>query len=96
VNDESRYLLQLPASPAHRDPLTRICEVASEIAYDTLLKDPDLLIATREKYAVRTPECQLEIDLLRGMKACQERGEEGLRDRMVPAGAHHHRPRENF
>jgi hypothetical protein len=47
-------------------PLTRICEVASEIAYETLLKDPEFLERTRKKYAVRTPERQLEIDLSRG------------------------------
>ena len=47
-------------------PLTRICEVASEIAYETLLKDPEFLERTRKKYAVRTSERQLEIDLSRG------------------------------
>ena len=47
-------------------PLTRICEVASEIAYETLLKNPEFLEETRKKYAVRTPERQLEIDLSRG------------------------------
>ena len=47
-------------------PLTRICEVASEIAYETLLKDPEFLERTRKKYAVRTAERQLEIDLSRG------------------------------
>ena len=47
-------------------PLTRICEVASEIAYESLLKDTKLLESTRKKYAVRTPERQLEIDLSRG------------------------------
>jgi hypothetical protein len=47
-------------------PLTRICEVASEIAYGTLLKDPELLETTRKKYAVRSPERQLQIDLDRG------------------------------
>jgi hypothetical protein len=47
-------------------PLTRICEVASEIAYDTLLENSDLLQETKKKYAVRTPERQLEIDLNRG------------------------------
>ena len=47
-------------------PLTRICEVACEIAYEALLRDPELLERTREKYAVRTPERQLEIDLSRG------------------------------
>jgi hypothetical protein len=47
-------------------PLTRICEVACEIAYDTLIENPFLLEETRKKYAVRTPERQLEIDLDRG------------------------------
>jgi hypothetical protein len=47
-------------------PLTRICEVACEIAYDTLLENPFLLEETRKKYAVRSPERQLEIDLNRG------------------------------
>jgi hypothetical protein len=47
-------------------PLTRICEVASEIAYETLIENPELLRETRRKYAVRTPERQLEIDLSRG------------------------------
>jgi hypothetical protein len=40
--------------------------VASEIAYETLLKDQELLQRTRKNYAVRTPERQLEIDLSRG------------------------------
>ena len=47
-------------------PLTRICEVASEIAYDTLLERPHLLQETIRKYSVRSPERQLEIDLSRG------------------------------
>jgi hypothetical protein len=47
-------------------PITRICEVACEIAYDTLLKDPELLEKTKREYSVRTPERQLEIDLERG------------------------------
>jgi hypothetical protein len=47
-------------------PLTRICEVACEIAYDTLLERPDLLEETIRKYSVRSPERQLEIDLSRG------------------------------
>jgi hypothetical protein len=47
-------------------PLTRICEVACEIAYDTLLERPDLLQETIRKYSVRSPERQLEIDLARG------------------------------
>ena len=40
--------------------------MASEIAYETLLKDPEFLERTRKKYAVRTPGRQLEIDLSRG------------------------------
>jgi len=47
-------------------PLTRICEVACEIAYDTLLQSPGLLHDTIEKYSLRTPEMQLELDLNRG------------------------------
>jgi hypothetical protein len=46
-------------------PLTRICEVACDIAYDTLLEKPDLLQETIRKYSVRSPEHQLEIDLSR-------------------------------
>jgi hypothetical protein len=47
-------------------PLTRICEVASEIAYETLIEKPELLETTRKKYVVRSPERQLQIDLDRG------------------------------
>ena len=47
-------------------PITRICEVACEIAYDALLENPSLLQETIKKYSVRSPERQLEIDLLRG------------------------------
>jgi hypothetical protein len=47
-------------------PLSRICEVACEIAYDTLLKDPELLDRTIKEYSIRSPERQLEIDLKRG------------------------------
>jgi len=47
-------------------PLTRICEVACEIAYDVLLKEPGLLEKTIKEYSVRTPERQLEIDLSMG------------------------------
>lgn len=47
-------------------PLTQICEVAYEIAYDTLLERPDFLQETIRKYSVRSPERQLEIHLARG------------------------------
>jgi len=47
-------------------PLKRICEVACEIAYDTLVENPLLLRDIIEKYSIRPPERQLEIDLRRG------------------------------
>jgi hypothetical protein len=47
-------------------PLTRICEVACEVAYHKLLEDLDLLQEIREGYSIRTPERQLEIDLKNG------------------------------
>ncbi len=47
-------------------PLTRICEVASDIAYKVLVKDTKLKEKIIRKYAVRSPERQLEIDLERG------------------------------
>jgi hypothetical protein len=40
-------------------------KVASEIAYETLPKETELLERTRKQYAVRTRERQLEIDLPR-------------------------------
>ena len=47
-------------------PLSRICEVACEIAYDSLIENPYLLDDTIKKYSLRSPERQLEIDLSRG------------------------------
>jgi len=47
-------------------PLARMCEVACEIAYDTLVENPFLLEETRRRYSIRSPERQLEIDLSRG------------------------------
>jgi len=47
-------------------PLSRICEVACEIAYDSLKENPYLLDDTIKKYSIRSPERQLEIDLNRG------------------------------
>jgi len=49
-------------------PLTRICEVACEIAYNALRENPELLEETIRKYSIRSPERQLEIDLVRGYK----------------------------
>jgi len=47
-------------------PLTRICEVASEIAYRTLLDDPELRGKVIKQYSIRSPERQLEFDLKKG------------------------------
>ena len=47
-------------------PLSRICEVASEIAYKTLLEDPELRQEVMGKYSIRSPERQLEYDLKKG------------------------------
>ena len=47
-------------------PLSRICEVSSEIAYRVLLEDYGLLQDTIKKYSIRSPEKQLQIDLDRG------------------------------
>jgi len=47
-------------------PLTRICEVACDIAYQVLLENSDLRAKIIEEYSVRSPERQLEIDLERG------------------------------
>jgi len=47
-------------------PLSRICEVACEVAYHTLLDDPSLLQEIRNGYSIRSPERQLEIDLKNG------------------------------
>lgn len=49
-------------------PITQLCEVACEIAYNSLLKDAGLLERTREEYGVRTPWKQLEIDMKKGYK----------------------------
>ena len=47
-------------------PLTRICEVACDIAYKALLRNPGLREKIIRKYSMRSPERQLEIDLERG------------------------------
>lgn len=47
-------------------PITRLCEVACEIAYDTLLEKPELLRRLGESMPCVPPERQLEIDLNRG------------------------------
>ena len=47
-------------------PLTRICEVASDIAYEILIDNPELKQEVISKYSIRSPERQLEIDLKRG------------------------------
>ena len=47
-------------------PLTRICEVASDIAYEVLKENAQLKREVIRKYAIRSPDRQLEIDLERG------------------------------
>ena len=47
-------------------PLSRISEVASDIAYRVLLEDSDLMAEVINRYSIRSPERQLEYDLKRG------------------------------
>ena len=47
-------------------PLSRICEVASDIAYRILQEDPGLRQEIIEKYSIRSSERQLEYGLKRG------------------------------
>ena len=47
-------------------PLTRIGEVACDIAYRVLLEDEDLLKEVIDKYSIRSPKRQLEYDLKKG------------------------------
>ena len=47
-------------------PLTRICEVACDIVYKVLKKDTKLKDKMVSKYAIRSPQRQLQIDLERG------------------------------
>ena len=47
-------------------PLFRICEVASDIAYEVLKENVQLKEEVIRKYSIRSPDRQLEIDLERG------------------------------
>jgi hypothetical protein len=47
-------------------PLSRICEVASDIAYEVLKENAQLREEIIEKYSVRSPDRQLEMDLKKG------------------------------
>ena len=47
-------------------PLTRICEVACDIAYRTVRDDPELREEVIRLYSIRPPEKQLEMDLKNG------------------------------
>ena len=47
-------------------PLSRICEVASDIAYRVLKDDTDLREEIIKRYSIRSPERQLEMDLRKG------------------------------
>ena len=47
-------------------PLSRTCEVASDIAYRVLKDDDEFREDIIRRYSIRSPERQLEIDLKRG------------------------------
>ncbi|MBW1859348.1 MAG: hypothetical protein JRI70_04535 [Deltaproteobacteria bacterium] len=47
-------------------PLTRISEIASDIAYRVLMDDAELRKEIIRKYSIRSPQRQLEIDLKKG------------------------------
>lgn len=47
-------------------PLRRICEVAAEVAYETLRNDQEKLRKVMKENSIRTPERQLELDLEHG------------------------------
>jgi hypothetical protein len=47
-------------------PLSRICEVASDIAYRVLVDDAGLREDIISRYSLRSPQRQLEIDLKKG------------------------------
>ena len=47
-------------------PLSRVCEVASDIAYRVLKDDDEFREDIIKRYSIRSPERQLEIDLKRG------------------------------
>ena len=47
-------------------PLSRMCEVASGIAYRVLRDDDEFREDIIRRYSIRSPERQLEIDLKRG------------------------------
>ena len=53
-------------------PLTRICEVACDIAYKLLREDPELTEQIISTYSMRSPQRQLEIDLKRGYEKVVE------------------------
>ena len=47
-------------------PLSKICEVACDIAYEVLRSDPELREQVIKEYSIRSPKRQLEIDLIKG------------------------------
>jgi hypothetical protein len=55
-------------------PLSRLCEVACDIAYDILREDSELREEVISKYSIRSPERQLEIDLSKGYERVVEDG----------------------
>jgi hypothetical protein len=55
-------------------PLSRICEVACDIAYEVLMENPVLKDETIRKYSIRSPERQLEIDIKNGYEKVVDDG----------------------
>lgn len=55
-------------------PLSRICEVACDIAYEVLRENPVLKDETIRKYSIRSPERQLEIDIKNGYEKVVDDG----------------------
>ncbi len=49
-------------------PFTRLAEVAAEIAFNTLINDPDLISKTIKTHSTRDPMRQIEIDINKGYK----------------------------
>ena len=47
-------------------PLSRICEVASDMPYEVLKENVQLREEIIKKHSIRSPDRQLEIDLERG------------------------------
>ncbi len=49
-------------------PFTRLSEVAAEIAFNTLMNNPELILKTIKTHSIRDPMRQIEIDINKGYK----------------------------